>query len=153
MTTAARIGIAASLLLVLGCVHGSRTHPFPGALHTTSRHSVREIAAAALATFNDDGIGIEQYRPDTGFVESAWFDVMNLDPSVQNYPADEREVRFRFLAVPDSAGGPTHVYLEVVQPGVDPLGGRFREREVPSDHPAMGLARRLMNRLTDRLGS
>ncbi len=151
MTTAARLGAAASLLVCFGCSHGARTHPFPGALRATSTRSVREIAAAMLAAFNDYGIGLEQYRPDTGFVESAWFDVMSVDASVQNYPVDEREVRFRFLAVPDSMGGPTHVYLEVVQPGGDPLGGRFREREVPADHPAMGLARRLMDRLTDRL--
>lgn len=153
MTIAARIGTAASLLFILGCVHGSRTHPLPGALHTTSPHSVREIAAAALATLNAHGLSVEQYRPDTGLVESAWFDIMNLEPQAQSYPTDEREVRFRFLAFPDSAGGPTHVYLEVVQHGLDPVGGRFREREVPSDHPAMQVARDLLQRVTDRLGN
>jgi hypothetical protein len=153
MTATARMWIAASLLLLLGCYHGTRTHPLPGALRATSTHSVREIAAAALATLNGHGISVEQYRPDSGLVESAWFDIVTLDPRAQDYPADEREVRFRVLAVADPAGGPTHVYLEVVQHGVDPLGSRFREREVPSDHPAMSVARRLMDRLTDRLGS
>ncbi len=153
MTTATRLGAAASLFFVFGCVHSSRTHPLPGALHTTSPHSVREIAAAALAILNGHGISIEQYRPDTGLVESAWFDVMMLEPRAQDYPADEREIRFRFLAFADSAGGPTNIYLEVVRHGMDPLGGRLREREVPSDHPAMQVARDLLQRLTDRLGN
>jgi len=153
MTRTGRMWTAASLLLSLGCYHGTRTHPLPGALSAASTHSVREIAAAALATLNGHGISVEQYRPDSGLVESAWFDIVTLDSRAQDYPADERQVRFRFLAVADPAGGPTHLYLEVVQHGVDPLGSRFREREVPSDHPAMAVARGLLIRLTERLGS
>ena len=153
MTTATRLWTAASLVFAVGCYHGARTHPLPSALRSTSTRGVREIAAAMLATFNDDGIGVEQYRPDTGLVESVWFDLSALEPLARDYPPDEREVRFRFLAVPDTAGGLTHVYLELVQHGVDPFGSRLREREVPGDHPGWTVARRLMERLTNRLGS
>lgn len=140
-------------LLTLGCYRApARTHPLPGALQATTERSVREAASAALATFNGDGIGVEQFRPDTGLVESAWFDVSRLETGALDYPPDERIVRFRFLATADTTGGPTRIYLEVVQPAVDPLGGRRRERVAPPDHPAMDVARRLMDRLTLRLG-
>lgn len=148
-----RLAVFTSVLLSLGCYRApARTHPLPGALQATTSRSVREAARAALATFNDDGIGVEQFRPDTGLVESAWFDVSQLESSATDYPPDERIVRFRFLAVADSTGGPTRIYLEVVQQAVDPMGGRHREREAPRDHPAMDVARRLMDRLTQRLG-
>lgn len=130
----------------------ARSQPYAGAIQATTTRGVREAASAALASFNEDGIGIEQFRPDTGLVESAWFDVANLVTSAYNYPSDERSVRFRFLAVADSMGGPVRLYMEVVQRGVDAFGGRRREREAPGDHPAMDVARRLMQRVTDRLG-
>ena len=151
MTTTARLWTAASALLLLGCYHAGRTHPLPGALRATSTHSVREIATAALAALDEKGIAVEQYRPDTGLVESVWFDVSTLEARARDYPPGERGVRFRFIAVADTAGGATHIYLEVVQHGLDPLGSRRSEREVPSDHPAMSVARQLMDRLTDRL--
>lgn len=146
--------LAALLAVAAGCYHGAApTGPREGALSATTRKSVREASQAALASLNDDGIGALYFRPDTGLVESDWTDLTPLESSVRDYPADERVARFRFVITLDSLGTTTKIYLEVLQPAVDPLGNRRRERMVPSDHPAMDLARRMMDRLKERLGS
>lgn len=130
----------------------ARTQPLAGALVAATSRSVAQATEAALAALSDDGIAIEQFRPDTGLVESAWFDVALLERAAIDYPAEERVVRFRFLAVADSAAGRTRIYLETLERfSIDPLGGRRRQRLVPGDHPAMELARRLLERTTSRL--
>lgn len=148
-------GLAAALLVLAGgCYHGTApTGPRKGALHATTHKSVREASRAALATLSDDGINALYFRPDTGVVESDWTDITHLEPTVADYPVDERVVRFRFLITLDTLGTTATVYLEVLQPAVDPMGNRHRERMAPQDHPAMSLARRMMDRLKERLGS
>ncbi|MEK6610001.1 MAG: hypothetical protein AABZ35_03675 [Gemmatimonadota bacterium] len=147
------LSVGPSVILFPACYRSpARSRPLPSAIQATTTRSVREASSAALAAFNADGIGIERFRPDTGLVESTWFDIANLETAARDYPRDEREVRFRFLAVADTMDGPVRLYLEVTQHAVDPLGSRRREREAPRDHPAMDVARRLMDRVTGRLG-
>jgi hypothetical protein len=130
-----------------------RSQPLPGAIDAFTTSSVVEATRAAAYVLQTEGIGVQQVRTDTGLVESAWYDIALLVPSARDYPADERMVRFRFVAQVDTTRARTHMWLETLQAlNIDPLGGRRRERHVPSDHPAMATARRLLERVESRLG-
>jgi hypothetical protein len=146
---------AATLLAALalaGCYRlAARTGPAEGSIEVMLRRGYADAARAALQALNAEGIGIEQFRPDSGLVESVWYDIAQLEPAARDYPADERTVRFRFIAVPDTARG-TRMWVETLQAStIDPLGSRRRERPVPGDHPALRVARRLIEQVELRL--
>jgi hypothetical protein len=126
--------------------------PRRGALEATTTRSVAEASHAALGAFTDYGLAIEQFRPDTGLVETRWFDIVLMETAATNFPAGERVVRFRFLATPDYAARVTRIFMEPLRPSVtDRMGGRRTEQLVPRDHPAMEAGRRLLDLIRDRL--
>lgn len=143
--------LAAALVLTACYRAAARTGPAEGSLSVVVQRGYADAARAALQALNAEGIGIMQFRPDSGLVESAWYDIAQLEPSARDYPTDERTVRFRFVAVPDSARG-TRVWVETLQAAtIDPLASRRRERHVASDHPALRTARRLLDQIELRL--
>jgi hypothetical protein len=147
--------VAAVTLVTASCYRAPAiAGPRRGALEATTVRSVAEATHAALGAITDEGLSVEQFRPDTGLVETRWFDVAALETGAATfaYPAQERLVRFRFLAVADPAAGATRLYLEPLRPSVtDRMGGRRSEQLVPRDHPAMAVGRRVLDRIHDRL--
>ena len=149
---ARRVAAAAAglLILVAGACYrpAAQLGPLPGALSARTTASVREAAVASRAALSNFGLPLLFFRLDSGLVESDWFDIATLRSEAQAYPPEERMVSFRFAIVADSSGRTTLVFLETLAQTVgNQFGSRLRRRLVPSDHPAMGLARELLERV------
>jgi hypothetical protein len=127
--------------------------PLRGALATTTTASVREAAVAARAAFSHLDISLEVFLPDSAVVESGWLDIATIRREAESYPRDQRIVRFRVLILPDSVGRATQIFIEALeQTEVNRRIGTTRSgRMVPRDHPAMVVAREVLERMRNEL--
>jgi hypothetical protein len=121
--------------------------PLRGALVTTTTASVREAAIAVRSAFSHLDIPLELFLPDSAVVESGWLDIATIRHEAESYPSDQRVVRFRVLILPDSTGHATQIFVEALeQTEVNRRIGTTRSgRLVPRDHPAMLVARELLD--------
>ncbi|OGT95149.1 MAG: hypothetical protein A3I79_03315 [Gemmatimonadetes bacterium RIFCSPLOWO2_02_FULL_71_11] len=143
-----------ALPLVAACYRpAARTGALAGALAMPTTASVREAAVAARAAFSHFDIPLELFLPDSAVVESGWLDIATIRHEAESYPPDQRVVRFRVLILPDSAGRATRIFVEALeQTEVNRrVGSKGRGRLVPRDHPAMAMARELLERVRDEL--
>ena len=143
-----------ALPLVAACYRpAARTGALPGALAMPTTASVREAAVAARAAFSHFDIPLELFLPDSAVVESGWLDIATIRREAESYPPDQRVVRFRVLILPDGAGRATRIFVEALeQTEVNRrVGSTGRGRLVPRDHPAMAMARELLERVRDEL--
>lgn len=146
--------LCALALLPAACYRpAAHTGPLSGALVATTTASVREAAVAARAAFSYFDIPLELFLPDSAVVESRWLDIADIRREAESYPPDQRVVRFRVLILPDSAGRATQIFVEALeQTEVNRRVGTTRSRRlVPRDHPALVVARELLERVRDEL--
>ena len=114
--------------------------------------SVQVTFRAALGALSDVPVEMEQVDEDQGLVESKYFDLTPLEWRAERYPARERLVRVRLTVQPDTLGRGARLAVYVLyQPqGVGTMGARTADRPVPSDHPGVEFARKLVTKIEQR---
>jgi hypothetical protein len=143
-----------ALPLVAACYRpAARTGALAGALAMPTTASVREAAVAARAAVGQLETPLELLLPGSADVEKGGLDSAANRHEAESYPPDQRVVRFRVLILPDSAGRATRIFVEALeQTEVNRrVGSKGRGRLVPRDHPAMAMARELLERVRDEL--
>lgn len=150
--TLGALACAATTSSSSGTGSGTRPRTVATAAKALINASVQVTFRAALGALSDVPVEMEQVDEDQGLVESKYFDLTPHEWRVERYPARERMVRVRLTVQPDTLGRGARLAVYVLyQPqGVGTMGARTADRPVPSDHPGVEFARKLVTKIEQR---
>lgn len=136
----------AVILLAAACVRSSGPRVFKPQVQEVVAASPSVVFQAALKSVTDQGLPLREAEPSTRVIQTDYVDVGSYEPlAASQYPASERQVRFRVLVAPNPNGaGSVLAVIGLYAPFRQGYSTSERnEREIPRDHPAMALIRRI----------
>jgi hypothetical protein len=140
---------------VLAACQTPATSATPGTGAVTVRKivnaSVHVTIRATLNVLSDQGLSLRIADEEAGRIETEYFDLTQLQPEAQNYPAAERSVRMVFQIRPDTLGrGSVLLVSTVYQPyNIGIQGSRRSEHLVPPDHPGATYTKKILTKIEE----
>lgn len=138
----------AVLLLIAGCVKSSGPRQLKPQVQEELNASPAVVFQAALKAVSDQGLPLREAEPSTMVIQTNYVDVASYDPlAASQYPAAERQVRFKVMVAPNPSGsGSVMAIIGVYAPFRTGYSTSERnEREIPRDHPGMAIIRRIQS--------
>lgn len=145
----ARAGLALLAVFAAGaCVHSGTPKPIAPVIDEVLSATPDVVFAAALKAVGDEGLPLRLHEDARGVIETEYVDIASYEPlSASQYPQTERLVRFRITAVQNQQGpGTRFSIVAMYQPFRTGFSDSERNaRSIPRDHPAMAVARKLLD--------
>lgn len=141
-----RLALGAAALLAIACVKSSGPRELRPQVEETVSAPPSVVFQAALKAVSDQGLPLREAEPATRVIQTNYVDITSYEPlSASQYPATERQVRFRIMVAPDQSGaGSVIAIIGLYAPFRTGYSTSERnEREIPRDHPGMTIIRRI----------
>jgi len=145
-----------AILVIAGCVKSSGPRQLKPQVEETFNATPAVVYQAALKAITDQGLPLREAEPSAMVIQTNYVDVISYDPlAASQYPTAERQVRFRVMVAPDQTGsGAVLAVIGLYAPLRTGYSTSERnEREIPRDHPAMVIIRRIQSDVQAAVGA
>jgi hypothetical protein len=146
--------LVGAVILLAGCVSG-KPRALKPSVEEVFQATPTAVFQAALKAVTDQGLPLREAEAATRVIQTNYVDIAGFDPiGAQSYPSAERLVRFRILVAPSQEGaGSVVAIFGLYTPFPTGVSTSDRnEREIPRDHPAMALVRRVRDAIATTVG-